>query len=584
MKIKTKLRLAFGFLFLIILFFGGITLFYLNEISINAKVILKDNYETLKFTREMREILDENTLPLGKPAAEKFEKQLVFEENNLTEKGETEVVKELRIEYKNMINPNLPLAQKQEIVKQARLHLRTIEKLNMDAIVRKNQIAQKSVEKSTAYLAFVGGITFLILFSFIVNFPGFIANPLRELTDGIKEISNKNYHQRLNFKLNDEFGEVAQSFNQMANRLDEWENSNLAKIKSEKLRIEAIIEQMQDAIIGLNEKQKILFINSVAAQLLNLNEKNIIGQNAMSLALKNDLLKSILEDQKVNKPLKIYANNKESYFDLESREIRVPDYEKQEEDDINILEKSAGKVYILRNITRFKELDEAKTNFIATISHELKTPISSLKMSLRLLDDERIGELNNEQAELLKHMTDDTNRLLNITGELLDMAQVETGNIQLNFAPTDPGEIVDYAVDAVLLQAKHKSINLDIKMDPVLGKVQADVEKTAWVLVNFLSNALRYSAEKSKVILEVHQKGNMIEFLVQDFGKGIEEKYQKHLFDRYFQVPTDGKNKSGTGLGLAISKDFIEAQKGEIFVESELGTGSKFGFSLPVAI
>lgn len=118
---------------------------------------------------------------------------------------------------------------------------------------------------------------------------------------------------------------------------------------------------------------------------------------------------------------------------------------------------------------------------------------------------------------------------------------------------------------------------------PNLPKVQADVEKTTWVLVNFLSNAIRYSPEKAKVIIQVNPVENMVEFDVKDSGKGIEEQYQARLFDRYFQVPTDGKNKSGTGLGLAISKDFIEAQKGEIFVESELGEGSRFVFRLPLS-
>ena len=133
------------------------------------------------------------------------------------------------------------------------------------------------------------------------------------------------------------------------------------------------------------------------------------------------------------------------------------------------------------------------------------------------------------------------------------------------------------------LQAEQKSIKLKLEVEPNLPEVQADVEKTAWVLINFLSNALRYGPEKSIVTIKVTQKSSFIEFSVKDFGNGIEEKYQKRLFDRYFQVPTDGKSKTGTGLGLAISKDFINAQNGEIFVESALGEGSRFGFLLPVS-
>ncbi len=203
-------------------------------------------------------------------------------------------------------------------------------------------------------------------------------------------------------------------------------------------------------------------------------------------------------------------------------------------------------------------------------------------MSLKLLNDERVGAMNGEQHELLNHIKEDSDRLLKITSELLDLSQVETGNLKLTFALTKPGDIVQYAIDAVKFQAEQKSINLELNCDKNLPNVNADIQKTAWVLVNFLSNALRYSPEKSKVVIDVMQKDRFIQFSVQDFGKGIDEKYQKRLFDRYFQVPTDGQNKSGSGLGLAISKDFIEAEQGKIWVISAIGEGSKFCFSLPV--
>jgi signal transduction histidine kinase len=202
-------------------------------------------------------------------------------------------------------------------------------------------------------------------------------------------------------------------------------------------------------------------------------------------------------------------------------------------------------------------------------------------MSLKLLKDDRIGSINSQQKELLEHIGEDSDRLLKITSELLDLSQVETGNIQLNFIPSDPASIIDYALNSVRFTAEQKMIDLLIDAQPNLPKVQVDVEKTAWVLVNFLSNALRYSAEKSKIIIGVSEKNNQVIFSVRDFGKGIDEQYQKRLFDRYFQVPTDGQNKAGSGLGLAISKDFIEAQQGHIWVESAIGEGSTFYFALP---
>jgi NtrC-family two-component system sensor histidine kinase KinB len=580
MKIKTKIRLGFGFLFLIVIFFGAVSLFYLNEIAVSSEVILKDNYESLNYTREMRSILDQNTPPLSSGTAEKFETQLQREQNNVTEIGENEAVIALRKAF-NLMNKASSSDQQVQHLREVRAQLREIERLNINAISRKTGAAQHSVKTATIYLGFAAAFSFMILFTFIVNFPGYVANPLRELSEGIRNISRKNYRQRLEFKGHDEFSELTALFNEMAGKLNEWENSNLAKIKSEKLRIEAIIEQMQDAIIGVDEKGQVLFINTVAEQLLNLSGKNIIEQDIQEISLKNDLLKSMLDGNNGQKSLKIFANGKESHFELESREITLPVYESQEDQPMITSGTSAGKVYILRNITHFKELDEAKTNFIATVSHELKTPISAIKMSLKLLNDERVGTVNPEQKELLQHIQDDSERLLKITSELLDLSQVETGNIQLNFIEADPGQITAYAIDAVKFQAEQKGIKLELISGTNLPKVLADVEKTAWVLINFLSNAMRYSAEKSRVVIEIKEKETEIEVSVRDFGKGIDEQYQKRLFDRYFQVPTDGQNKSGSGLGLAISKDFIEAQNGSIFVESEIGAGSRFGFSLP---
>ncbi|PYF73984.1 HAMP domain-containing sensor histidine kinase [Pedobacter nutrimenti] len=583
MKIKTKLRLGFGFLFVVVLFFGAVSLFYLNEISGSAKVILKDNYKTLKYTGAMRTLLDEHDLPLTQEVKTAFAKQLDLEQKNVTEKGEGEAVTALNAAYQQMTGPGSTIAQQSAAQRTIRAQLRTIEEVNMQAIVRKNDAAQASVSKATIYLVFAASISFLILFSFIVNFPGFVANPLQEFTEAIREISKKNYKQRLEFHNNDEFSELAAAFNGMAKQLNQWENSKLAEIKSEKLRIEAIIEQMDDAIVGLNEKQEVLFFNKVAGLLINLNPQQVIGQNATELARKNELLNRILNNSQKDNHLKIYADEKESYFQLESREIVIPNFDDQENNVLFAAGKSAGKVYILKNITQFKELDEAKTNFIATVSHELKTPLSSIKMSLKLLKDDRVGVMNKEQTELVEHISEDSDRLLKITSELLDLAQVETGNLQLNFVKSDPRKIADYALESVKLQAEQKAIQLELVSKNLLPSVYADVEKTAWVLINFLSNALRYSPEKSKVVIQVLQIGQNVEFSVKDFGKGIEDKYQQRLFDRYFQVPTDGNNKSGSGLGLAISKDFIEAEHGKIWVESAIGEGSRFCFSLPIA-
>ena len=237
-----------------------------------------------------------------------------------------------------------------------------------------------------------------------------------------------------------------------------------------------------------------------------------------------------------------------------------------------------GAVTVLRNITHFQELDVAKTNFIATISHELKTPISSIKMSLKLLEDVRIGPLNPEQKKLITDIKGDSQRLLKITTELLDMTQVESGNIQFNIQEVSPVQIVDQAFSAVRSIADEKKINIEKKIPANLPLIKADADKTAWVLLNFLTNAIRYSHEGEKIIINIEPRPSSLVFCIQDFGRGIEPKYQNRIFEKFFQIP--GSIAGGSGIGLTISKEIIEKQGGKIFMESELGYGSKFSFEL----
>ena len=336
---------------------------------------------------------------------------------------------------------------------------------------------------------------------------------------------------------------------------------------------------MHDPVIGLDENLKVIFANEEAIKIIGCTQTEIIGHNTQELAVTNDLIRMLIQDLKMlesgneskPKPIKIYANNKEGYFEKETLHISITPTGEQ-------LTQLIGHVIILRNITEYKELDFAKTNFIATVSHEFKTPISSIQMSIQLLENEQIGPLNEEQSNLLYSIKEDTNRLLKFTGELLNMTQVESGNIQLTLLPSDPKEILLFAIQATQTQADQKQIKFEINCPENIPKVQADTEKTTWVLTNLISNAIRYSYEHSIIFLNIKSIDNKVEISVRDTGQGIAPQYKNKIFDRYFKVP--GTKLEGTGLGLAISKEFIEAQGGNIMVESEYGLGSIFTISL----
>ena len=573
MRIKTKLNLGVGLLFLLIIVLSLLSTFYIYSIKKDTENILKANYETLEYSRNM-------LLALDKMDNNKEQSIAVFENNlkkqlgNITENGEDNETYKLRDNFKYLKENE----ENDSINAQIHQNIFEIMKLNMDAIKLKSDVAKRTSEKANLWIAITGTLCFLIAFNLLVNLPNNIANPIKELTDSIQEIANKNYSERVHFMNHNEFGDLASSFNTMAQKLQEYHSSNLYKLSFEKKRLETLINNMHDPIIGLDNQDTILFVNDEALKIIGVKQEDVIGKEANKLAVKNDLIRNLISNNKSDSqktlPIKIFADGKESYFEKELVNITITPTGEDKTIDI-------GNVIILRNITIFKELDFAKTNFIATVSHELKTPISSIKLSLLLLEKAETGLINEEQKQLIESIKDDSQRLLKITGELLDLSQLETGNIHLNIDKCNPYEIIDYAVEAVKVQAEQKQIEIIIDADDDLPNVKADTEKTNWVLINFLTNAITYSSEKSKIIVRLKQENNQITFRVIDTGKGIDNRYKTKVFDKYFQIP--GSHKSGTGLGLAISKEFIEAQNGVINVESELGLGSTFYFKLNIA-
>ncbi len=574
MKIKSKLLLGIGFLFTMIIFLTGLSIYQINKLNSDTKNVLVANYNSLDYLRKMQLALDNNILRTENENL--FIKNLQLQKQNISEVGENELTESLEQNFS--ILKKTP--SDSVISNSVRKNISDIMLLNMQAIQRKSNVAESTADSSILWITLAGTICFIIALTILFNLPGNIANPIKELTESIKEIAAQNYSQRVHFNKHNEFGELSSAFNTMAEKLQEYRAGNLEKLMMEKKRIETLINNMNDPIIGLDENKKMLFMNNMAFKISGLSTENVIGKPIQDIAMNNDLIRSLVQDlfdkeseqkQIHSLPIKIYADNKESYFEKEIIPIKIiPTGEKEE--------KQIGNVILLQNITPYKELDFAKTNFIATVSHELKTPISSIKMSLQLLENKQIGDLNTEQLSLVESIKEDALRLLKITAELLNMTQVESGTIQMNVIACDAKEIVEYAVIANKSAAEQKQIRLEINIPEKLPKLLADNEKTSWVLTNLLSNAIRYSYDNSVIHIEVVNVNERITFSVTDFGQGISPQYVQKVFDRYFRIP--GTKKEGTGLGLSISKEFIEAQGGEITVKSEFGAGSTFSFVL----
>ena len=567
MKIQRRITLGIGILFAMILLLGIQSVSYVRQLSQATGTILADNYNSLQYAGGMLQSLND----IGEDSVSRhiLRENLALQRQNITEINERESTSTLERHIASLSDPVTEAE-----IRTVRQDLFRIMELNMAAIRAKSLAVEERADYVMWWLIVVAALCAVIAGAILVWFPRSVLRPIDALKRGITEIANHNYEQRLEFPGNREFESVAESFNDMAAKLDEYRRSSLDDLMAAKKRIEAIVDTLHEPIVGLDPDRRILFMNREALSVLNLPQE-VVGRNATEVALSNDLLRRLIRglcEKKDPEPLKIYADNKESYFQVENTPLYITPVGGSERQFV-------GNLIVLNNITRFKELDSAKTNFISTVSHEMKTPISSILMSLQLLGDTRLGELNTEQKQLVGSIKESSDRLLSITGELLNMTQIETGKLKLMPKITKPIELINYAVKATQVLADRFCCFVEVNYPEKISKLFVDNEKIAWVITNLLSNAIHHSPEKSRIIIGAVQRERAIEIYVRDFGRGIDPRYHTSIFERYFRVP--GTKVQGSGLGLAISKEFVEAHGGTISVESEIGKGSCFSILLP---
>lgn len=612
--IKSKIFIGLTFLFTVIFLLSLMGIIFVRQLSSQSRGTIVDNYSTVDYMMNMLRHLDdmyswqrknfeggksavEDSLALltYKLSREEFEKNLQLETNNITEAGEAELVNELHADYRNYLNTfekllpdrDLEPAVRESIMREAYLEVRfsilEIYKLNMAAILNRNQQAQQTARDVTIYMSVIGFCSIVITLFFLFTFPGKIVKPVSALTEKIKAISERNYNQQLQIDSKDEIGELARAFNIMAVRLHEYEEKHIDQLLFEKKRMESLVESLHDGVLVLDEQRRIVLANPTISELTHLKSEELLSLYAPDVAARNDLVREMIqpimnarppgegEDQNL---IRIVKDKREMFFKLETSAIKIYS-------EVLRQERFIGYLILLRNVTHYQERDTAKTNLLATVLHELKTPLSSINLSLKLLEDTRMGKLNEEQQNVVRSLRQQGNRLSRVIKELLEYSQIESGNIRLKFSPVRPDDVIDLAVSALMMLIGEKEIRLETDIEEGLPAIHADIEKTVWVLVNILSNAIRYSQKGDTIKIGLKAEPEGVRFFVTDSGPGIAEEDQAKLFQRYMQVGQ--KSQQGWGLGLAISKEFVQAQGGKIWVESEVGRGSTFSFILPRA-
>jgi len=240
----------------------------------------------------------------------------------------------------------------------------------------------------------------------------------------------------------------------------------------------------------------------------------------------------------------------------------------------------SGVVLLLRDVTRLKEVERLKSEFVMAASHELRTPLTSIGMSIDLLIENSSQNLSSRQSELLHVAHEEINRLKALVSDLLDLSKIETGKIDLDLEKVTVQQLVDRVATVLLRQIEEKVIAVEYMVADDLPLTKVDSNKISWVLTNLVANAVRLVPKGGHVQLSARMVGKHIHVSVHDDGPGIPLEYQSKIFQKFVQIK--GSESGGTGLGLAICKEIIRAHGGAIWVESKIGQGSTFTFTLPV--
>jgi two-component system, NtrC family, sensor histidine kinase KinB len=403
--------------------------------------------------------------------------------------------------------------------------------------------------------------------------------PAETLTDRVKQIGAGKVDLKIDVLSDDEIGQLSREFNKMTERLRQYEEMNIDKILSEKRKSEVIVDSIADGLIMVDSTMQVLHVNKVVADLFGVNEMLSIGKpvqdvvsDARVLGLITQAARNVGPEQEHTVTfLQFERDDKTLFFrpkltTLRDREGRL-----------------YGVLVLLQDITQFKELDRMKSDFIATVSHEFRTPVTSINMSVDLLNQEILGPLTDRQKELVTAAKDDCHRLTKLARELLQLAKIEVGRIQLREEELQVADVVVSSLRPLQIQFNEKGVRLVCDVHPGLPPLRADEQQISWVITNLVTNALKYTPSGGAVTVTAERDGEDLRVEVRDTGSGIPKEYLGKIFDKFVQVKQRSDSTPGSvGLGLAIAQEIVHMYGGRIWAESEIGRGSVFTFVLPL--
>ena len=600
MSLRQKLALGFGGLLVIIAAIGIHNISRITALGQSIDVILRENYRSVVACQEMKEALermDSGAVFVLLGAEQKgndqiarndtrFEKALQVASGNITLPGEREKAERLkqlfgqfRSDIQVMGNPVFGREARRKAYFDELLPLFQRMKDTADDILRMNQENMVAMDARARRLAqSVRGQMYMILLAATIVTAGFlfltgkwILRPITRLTNSAKEIRKGNLDLVLPGGSRDEIGQLSEAFNEMTASLREFRRSGQARLLRIQRSTQQAFDSLPEAIAVLNPEGEVEVATEAAGEAFGLRLKVRMPEvpYPWMVALFEEALRKgrTVEPEGAEAVVQQFVRNEERFY----RPKAVP-----------ILDPGgapAGVVLILHDVTQQRQLDEKKSGAVSAVSHQLKTPLTSIRMAIHLLLEEKVGPLSSKQADLLVAAGEDAERLNTIIDELLDIGRIEAGKGRMDLRPVRPTDLVSREMEAYRPAARDGGVSLVVDLPATLPPVLVDPARVAHVFANLLSNALKYTPPGGKVTLSAKGEGEFVRFQVSDTGVGIPENYLPRIFEQFFRVPDQGPG-TGVGLGLAIVKDIVEAHGGTVGVDSREGTGSTFHFTL----
>jgi two-component system, NtrC family, sensor histidine kinase KinB len=577
-----------------------------SSLGTSAAAILEENYRSVLAAQRMshavgaldRSMLVAFTGGRAIDAAEvdrliaQVTRELAVELGNITEPGEAAAARELDQRWQDYL-ARLTDLRRAAPDAAADTYLRTVAPsfvtlrqaidrildLNQDAMLLKSDRAHAHAQRMGTVMVAVSLAALLLGGVLSALLTGRLVQPVARLREAADRIGAGDFSARVPVAGRDELAQLATTFNAMADRLDRYRSSSLGELLLAQQAAQSAIDSLPDPVLVFDAGGDVLIVNRAAEGVL---DTELTGGTAAALGRVEPALRAVIEQARHHVLAGKGAYAPRGFEDA----VRIA---ADGEGDCYYLARATpvygdqggitGATVILQDVTRLHRFDQLKNDLVATVAHEFRTPLTSLRMAIHMCLEQRVGPLTDKQSDLLYAGRDDCERLQRIVDELLDLAKIQGGGMHLYRRRIAPRTLIDDAVTAQRALASERQVELAAEVAPALPELEVDRDRIQLVFANLLTNAIRHAPQGTAVLLRGSAANGAVRFEVSDQGPGIPPEQRGVIFEKFAQ---GAASPGGAGLGLSIAREIITAHGGRIGVSSELGRGSTFWFTVPV--